>query len=298
MNAMPPVVWIVGDTDRAEMRSVVDRLATEGVKIAEQRCAEVSAVEARLAQTADPPDLVLVCESWPDEFPADHVTRLLAAVPLARVVCLSGYWCESAARTRSHWPPALRVPIWTAWPRIERELEICAGRRVATPSTASREELLLDAASIPVPSPPSAGERARVRGRARVEIVDQALSRLLADELQQHGWDVTNDPADAVSTVILQADPASDELCCDIAARCRDVAPAEVVAITAWPTPQWTEQLRAAGVCAAVNALALALPHVAHIACGLAPRAGREAASDIEDADCAAKRSNATIIPQ
>jgi hypothetical protein len=255
VSVSSPAVLIVGDADRAEMRAVLERLATSLPDIEPARCADVADVEAWLAQANRPPDLVLVCESWPDEFPADHVTRLLAAVPLARLVCLSGFWSESAGRTRQHWPPALRVPIWAAWPRIEHELEVCAGRRTALPWTATREELLLEAATHPVPSPPSAGERVRVRGLARVEIFDPALSRLLSDELKQHGWTVTDHPATAVSTVFVQADPASDELCRAIAARCHEVAPAAVVAVTAWPTPEWTEQLRAAGVCGVVNPL-------------------------------------------
>jgi hypothetical protein len=255
-------VWIVGDADRAEMRAVLDRLATLSVAITPERCADVSELEAQIAQTACLPELVLVCESWPDEFPVDHVARLLAAVPLARVLCLSGFWCEAAGRTRQHWPPALRVPIWASWPRIEHELAICTGRRSALPSTATREEVLLatslsEAPAPPVPSPPSAGERARVRGPARVEIYDPALSHTLADELQQQGWTVTDDPSAAVTTVFVQADPASHELCRTIAARCRAVAPAAVVAVTAWPVPEWTEQLRTAGVCDVVHALDL-----------------------------------------
>jgi hypothetical protein len=219
---------------------------------------DVAAVEGALFLGATLPDLVLVLQSWPDEFPAEHVARLVAAVPLARVVCVCGWWCESAGRTRQHWPPALRVPIWAARQRIEHELAILAGERTAFPPTATRDEVLLELHPL-VPSPPSARESARERGRARVEIVDPALARALADELSRQGWTMTDDPASLVDLVVLQADPASDVVCQQTAQRVREVASASVVAMTAWPLPEWRDELRAVGVCAVVCSLELGM---------------------------------------
>jgi len=168
------------------------------------------------------------------------------------VICIAGAWCEAAGRTRTHWPPALRVPVWTAWERIEQELAVLAGACPALPWTATRDECVL---ASPVPSPPSAGERARVRGPARLEIYDPALRRELTTQLQQYGWTFTEDVNTRAALVVLSAEPASPELLDAIRQRCQTIAPAEVIAITTWPLPEWTEQLRAAGVCAVVNPL-------------------------------------------
>jgi len=135
--------WFVGDADRAEFRSMLAETASELSESSTCYLENVSAVEDRIVHGAPPPDLLIVFESWPDEFPADHVSRLFAAAPLARIVCVGGAWCESAGRTRSHWPLGLRVPVWLATVRIRYELDVLAGRRPALPPTATREEWIL-----------------------------------------------------------------------------------------------------------------------------------------------------------
>ena len=250
MTAANLNVLFLGDISRAEFRPSFERFGSAML------CRDVAEIEGHLAAGSPPPELVIVCESWPDEFPAGHVSRLLAALPLARIVCVSGFWCESAGRTRSHWPPALRVPVWDAWARIERELEVVAGERAALPFTATRDECLLDTNSS-VPPPPIAGESASVRGTVRVELYDPALSAELSARLQQQGWTEIIDPKAVVDTVFVQAEPSSTEACTAIAERCRAVSPAVVYAVTTWPLPEWTEQLRAAGVQRVINPLLL-----------------------------------------
>jgi hypothetical protein len=251
-----PSVLIVGDATRTEMQAALQRLADVLPGVALSFCRDVAAVEVSLASTSQHPELVLVCESWPDEFPATHASRLLTVLPLSRFVCLCGYWCESAGRTRSHWPPALRVPVWDAWSRIEGELQVLSGKRAALPWTATRDECVLDAA-VPVLSPSSAAQRVSVRGQVRVEIYDSALNAELILQLQSSGWNVVSNPDTSVDMVLVSAEPASTILCAVISERCRAVAPASVWAVTTWPLPEWTEQLRAAGVQRVINPLAL-----------------------------------------
>jgi hypothetical protein len=89
------------------------------------------------------PDLVLVCQQWPDEFSESDVRRLLSLYPLARFVCAYGLWCESDGRSRDIWPLSVRVPVRCTADRMRRELEVVAGLRRPLPLTASRDEIWL-----------------------------------------------------------------------------------------------------------------------------------------------------------
>ena len=64
-----------------------------------------------LSESGWHPDLVVAFESWPDQYSSAGVIRLLSLAPLARFVCVSGPWCESAGRTHAVWPLAVRVPV-------------------------------------------------------------------------------------------------------------------------------------------------------------------------------------------
>jgi hypothetical protein len=89
------------------------------------------------------PDLVVVCQHWPDEYTDRDVRRLIGLFPLARVSCCYGPWCASDGRSRDIWPLSLRVPVELAPERIRRELDVLAGRRRPLPLTASRDEVFL-----------------------------------------------------------------------------------------------------------------------------------------------------------
>jgi hypothetical protein len=89
------------------------------------------------------PDLVIVCQHWPDEFTDRQVRRLIGLFPLARVSCCYGPWCASDGRSREIWPLSVRVPVELAAERIRRELDVLAGRRRPLPLTASRDEVFL-----------------------------------------------------------------------------------------------------------------------------------------------------------
>ncbi len=116
--------------------------AVQGVvqHAAEVQCrATLAAALRELSREA--PDLVLVCQHWPEEYRADEVERLLESLPLARIVCSYGPWCGSDGRTRTIWPAALRVPAERAASRILAELDVISGRRMPLPRTAGLEEV-------------------------------------------------------------------------------------------------------------------------------------------------------------
>jgi len=91
--------------------------------------------------TSELPDLVIVCQTWPDEFPASEVSAALGRWPLAQWVCCYGVWCDSDGRTRSNWPVSVRVPAREAARRLDQVWQIvCKRRSDPLPLTASRDE--------------------------------------------------------------------------------------------------------------------------------------------------------------
>lgn len=85
--------------------------------------------------------LIVVCQSWSDEYTIGQVTGLLSSAPLARLLCVYGRWCDSDGRTRPVWPLAVRVPISDFERRLQREIRVLEGARTPLPWTASRTEI-------------------------------------------------------------------------------------------------------------------------------------------------------------
>jgi hypothetical protein len=100
-------------------------------------------------------DLIVVCQSWSDEYTSREVAALLSAAPLARVLCVYGHWCDSDGRTRDIWPLAVRVPAAEFETRLRRELEVLEGTLPPLPLTASRTEIF--AARLPPAATPRGG---------------------------------------------------------------------------------------------------------------------------------------------
>ncbi len=144
------------------------------------------------------PDLIVVLQSWPSEFSVNEVNRLLAFAPLARVVVCYGAWCESDGRNLSIWPPSIRIPVWAAQPRIEREWQLINEpiTQQAFPWSASREEIFAGAQPtiIPLLSPQ----------KVLVDSPDQAIRQYVAERLNEAGHSVCDDDP---SVIIFDADP-------------------------------------------------------------------------------------------
>jgi hypothetical protein len=135
---------VVGDLFSRDMSCVERRVEELARQDGDVRTAGgvAEAIETCAADTWHA-DLVVVCQHWPDEYTAAEVRSLLAAFPLARLVCCYGSWCSSDGRTRDVWPLAVRVPAEWAARRIDLELEVLAGTRWPLPLTASRDEIVL-----------------------------------------------------------------------------------------------------------------------------------------------------------
>jgi len=144
-------VLLLGDARDSEMAPFAGRVMssaaneTRSVADVESACQLVSA-------TGWHPDLIVILQTWSDQFPATDVLKLLSLTPLARVVCAAGAWCDSDSRTRSSWPIAVRIRAVDALARVERELALLrqttgvakepgSQRSGVLPLTASRAEV-------------------------------------------------------------------------------------------------------------------------------------------------------------
>jgi hypothetical protein len=207
---MPPVsewkLLLVGDDSAVEMIPVVEALAVcpAGVEVRRVRTI-FAAIE--LAASADPwfPDLIVILQCWPDEFASDAVHGLLAAFPLARLVCSYGPWCESDGRNRSIWPSGCRVSATMAARRLAREIDsLMHGHGAGLPPlTAARDELFgfdyaaTAAASNPITDLPVA-----------IVSPDGPLRRMLVDAVTKAGGRLVCDSELGRSHIVVwDADP-------------------------------------------------------------------------------------------
>ena len=148
----------------------------------------------------DLPDLLIVWQATPDEYSPDEVLALLSRIPLTRVVCVYGDWCESAGRTRQTWPLAVRVPKWLAISRLRVELRSLMEFEVtAVPWTAAREEVWLrDRFATQLP---------QLTGiTAHLDVADRAYREGLTDLLTSTGA-VIAAAAEATQVVIVDIEP-------------------------------------------------------------------------------------------
>jgi hypothetical protein len=130
-----PAILLVGDVQRSEMSPIRDWIDSRNSR------ATVRQVERFSIELRDPPDLVVVCQSWPDEFSVAEVSAVLGRWPLALWVVCYGTWCNSDGRTRTIWPIGVRVPVTEAASRLNHVWQILTEQRgEPLPITASRDE--------------------------------------------------------------------------------------------------------------------------------------------------------------
>ncbi|MFH1300340.1 MAG: hypothetical protein ABIK07_04700 [Planctomycetota bacterium] len=130
-------VLIIGYSQTREMSSVLDAVS----KI----CGDTRVFHSgRLATVPTEvlfPELIIICQNWPDEFSSHELNDLISRYPISRFVCCYGAWCESDGRARNVWPLSIRVPARCACARIQQEWRIIQGAEKAFPLTAGRDEI-------------------------------------------------------------------------------------------------------------------------------------------------------------
>jgi hypothetical protein len=144
MTPSPRNVVLLGDPALDEFRPAVETIRRH---VPGQRVREaIGALDlaALVGAGGWHPDLIVVLQSWPDQFSENDVHKVLALCPLARIVCCFGPWCDSDGRTRSIWPLAVRIPLAAARRRLIRELALLENHDdspAPLPLTASRAEI-------------------------------------------------------------------------------------------------------------------------------------------------------------
>lgn len=140
-----PTILVVGELERCEFSLVRDWLRHIQNEAEIQKTPGLAPCLSDNHRSNDAalavPDIVVVCQSWPDEFPACEVTTALGRWPLTLWACCYGAWCDSDGRTRSIWPISVRVPASEAPTRLDHLWRILAKQEgEPLPLTASRDE--------------------------------------------------------------------------------------------------------------------------------------------------------------
>lgn len=140
---MPINLLTSGRLDRAEARPLANWLSAALQPADQQHFSDLTSALRETSRTNSIPDLIVIVQSWPDEFSPSEIAGLFAFAPLARIVVAYGAWCESDGRNRHLWPLAARVPLHSAATRIEREWRLLHEARglEPLPLSASREEV-------------------------------------------------------------------------------------------------------------------------------------------------------------
>jgi hypothetical protein len=126
---VPPLVWIVGDWEHDDFRKAMAWL--DSSVSCSRFCAPNAANEAPPPRD---PHAILLVQSRPAQFSQHEVERLHAAAPLARLLALTGPWCEGEGRSGRPWLGVTRVS-WKSW---RTRLSIEMGLR--QPRTASESQ--------------------------------------------------------------------------------------------------------------------------------------------------------------
>ena len=174
---------LLGDWSLPEAQPLLHEIRRHDSLLQTRVAVNLSAVRRILPPDDWFPDLVVVLQTWPDQFLAAAVQQLLSQFPLARVVCCYGPWCDSDGRSfDTTWPLAVRVPLQDAGARIEQELAaLCDGRPPPLPLTASRGEIFLQTVDVRLP-------QTSVPTPVLVVTPDRPYGEMLCAMLRQGGY--------------------------------------------------------------------------------------------------------------
>jgi len=140
-------ILLTGDFELSEFIGVKDELQRYGGLYSVY---DLEAAEEMLRQGEFTPDVIVVVQAFSGRFSHSKIDRLRRFAPLARILNLSGTWCEGEGRSGSPWPAAIRL-YWHQWQaRVERELNLLAGSQCPSwglPVTATEDERLLQSVS-------------------------------------------------------------------------------------------------------------------------------------------------------
>lgn len=243
---MTPVTWILGQADRPEFAPVLDWLSEQTKSARSIRWPDIASALA--IDSGAIPDLVVVLQSHPDEYPTAEIARLLTRAPIARLVVVAGAWCEADGRRRDLWPAASRVPAVWAVQRLQAEWSLLTtGQGMPVPLTATRDE------RFQADHPPSP---ARLDGLSVfIASPDRAWRATHCLLIQQAGGFVESDAAKA-SILWLDGDPWESGGHQQLKAYREAHSELPIVVGLDFPLPELVEQVQAAGASTVVPKLA------------------------------------------
>jgi len=248
----PRTVMIIGDPHRAEMRALVDWIGSEVLSPTIRLIANDISHALMQCKADRFPDLVIVLQGSPHEYPAVQISQFLAFTPLSRIVVCYGAWCESDGRNQSRplWPNALRVPVWAATSRIGREWKLINDKSAGQPLpwSASREEVFA-ADHIDQPiwqlTPP-----------ILIDSPDPEYQRFLYQLSSSLGYQITTQ---APATILFDADPWGPARANALRALQNQHPGATIIGLTSLCHPDQAIELRSLGVIQIKNKLGIAL---------------------------------------
>lgn len=256
-----PNVLVIGDPRLGHFESIVRLVRRSVGDQAVRIAADFSQLENVTAQADGEPRLIVILQTWPDQFSMTEANALIAKFPLARIVCCCGPWCDSDGRTRSIWPLAVRVSPATFAPRFEHELRIAekaplkpllpaASPKLATrigkpdqplPLTASRSEIF----EFDFDGPPT---RFSSTITAAVLSPDRAWRVMLSTALANCGAQMLPEAAaDRASVVLFDADPWNARRASQLAIFRQAHPNTLLVACSGFPRPDLDAAMRESG---------------------------------------------------
>src|SRR5262245_46063062 len=146
--------------------------------IREQFCA----LPLPAGEEAGAPFAIVIAQSRPGQIERRTIEEWHARTPLARLVALTGPWCEGEQRSGRPWPGGLRVP-WRTWrTALPRALGLTAGgpalRLPRTATETDRLEREIAGLRLPPVSFPGGSIAIRTFNRVCLEGLEAALTRL------------------------------------------------------------------------------------------------------------------------
>ncbi len=243
---MPLNFLLIGQVNRAEAKPLAEWLAAALQPADQQHFSDLTSALSETERTNWIPDLIVIVQSWPDEFSPSEIASLFTFAPLARVVVAYGAWCESDGRNRHLWPLAVRVLLHSAAARIEREWRLLHDERgiEPLPLSASREEVFT------VDHPPLA----KTLSPQTVLVVspDPAYRRYLHELLESAGHAVhsTETPASAPqpTAILFDADPWDEARADQLENLLQHHPTANTIALMSLPHPEHEAAIIALGI--------------------------------------------------
>jgi CheY-like chemotaxis protein len=255
--ALPLVLFVGSAAEQAIAAAVRDPQSHRLVFLA-----DVSAAIAWLAGSELEPALVVICQTWPDEFSSRDLMRLRGAAPLARFCGLLSSWCEGETRSGRPWPGVWRVYAHQ-WPQRGARHLAAVGRAPSAwilPPTATAEEQLLKEVDLWIERSGAAKrERAKPQGTIAVLAAAAETGAALADACRSLGyeaivWRELPVATDLLISAVLWDTSAADATTPATVNRVKLAAGgAPVAALLGFPRPEQIEQARQAGVTAVVS---------------------------------------------